>query len=266
LEGNLIAQPHKDADRARIVKNRITALLAEAGEMREIETDLSAGEIASLFFRKKPGAKARQAIVRQAEIQAELAALRLERSARWKILRINTEQRMATAVCSECLAEYPLQSRATVETIGLHVERREHTGGGGRYYDECAWPMSLARHWMNAHLLSALPEQVRTHMRQARVRSRLIDEILESEDWLYLPSRDDLPLMQKDWGTLDGRSVSFWLRDVGEGVGQSGRDVLSGYPDRYSPAIYNYGIQPLIDLDLNTFPKVRGMLEIGDNT
>jgi hypothetical protein len=261
LEGNLNAKLPKDADRARVAKERLTALLAEAKEARDAALDWTAGDFVSVFFKKKPGAKARQAILRQAEVQAELAALRLERSARWKVLRVNVEQRVATAVCTECLAEYPLQDRTTAETIGLHVDRREYPGGGGRYYDVCAWPMSLARHWMNSHLLQVVPEQVRLHMCQARIRSRWFDKVLESEDWLYLPSRDDLPLMQKGWGTLDGRAASFWLRDVGVGDGQDGRNVLGDYYDRYNPAIYAYGIQPLIDLDLNTFPKVHEMLE-----
>lgn len=128
-------------------------------------------------------------------------------------------------------------------------------GGGSK---DATRENCLPRHWMHQFLVPALPSAIRNHLCTATVTSAAFTTTVTSYDQVYLPSHSDLR-HAKRWGTLDYRTGSFWLRDVGRGVGRDGAQSLSG-SDTYNPLIYDYGLQPMAIVDLSTYPEIRARL------
>ena len=248
VEGVINARAPKDPAQQGTIDRRINDLVAESKEQAKIANDISGGGLVGMFFSRKPPLAQRQAVTRQAAIQAELATLRLQHSVGWRVLEVQVAAGRATVVSTEALAKFPLCDAETATTLGYQGASR------------CSWPTSTARAWMNSALLAALPDQIRSHMCQTHVQSRVLTQIVASDDWLFLPSSRELPLMKQRWGLLDGRPDSFWLRDVGLDVGQDGQRVLSGDTRTYNPTSYDYGIQVLASVSLQSFPSVVEIL------
>ncbi len=76
-------------------------------------------------------------------------------------------------------------------------------------------------------MIGTFPGRLRDHLCVAVLESAAYFGPVTTQDYIYLPSHADLRKLSNRWGTLDGSSGSFWLRDVGKGVARDGRHALA---------------------------------------
>ena len=246
VEGVLNEHPPRDSSIPVALASELKRLKDEASALRNASSDMSLGYMIGMFFRGgRLNAKERQSVLRQAEIQAEMARLRFARGISWAVVDVSWQQMRATAIARECVAEVALYEIEWAQAFKQPVVDD----------DAVTWATSTARQWMRQYLLPVLPVAVRQHICTTIVTSATYGAAVTTEDVIYLPAHGDLGKLKKGWGVLDGRTGDFWLRDVGRGVARNGRNALANN-DTYNPPVYSFGLQPMITVDLSTFPTV----------
>jgi hypothetical protein len=246
VEQVLNASDATEPARDEALATELQRLHAEVKFLSQADLKMTLGSTLGLFFRGgKLDQKTQDSVSRQARLQAELATVRFQRGVSWLVTDIALDSMRATAIASECVAELAMFDPEWAQV--LHYPDVPE--------DSVTWETSTARHWMHQYLLPVLPGRVREHLCATLLESAAYSGSVTTQDYIYLPSHADLGKFPSRWGTLDGRSGSFWLRDVGRGNGRDGRLALAGN-DSYNPMVYRYGLQPMVTLDLRTFPDL----------
>ncbi|MDR1442970.1 MAG: hypothetical protein LBJ02_11445 [Bifidobacteriaceae bacterium] len=236
--------PKKEAGKAEIA-----VLSAESNGIRQELNDQSLVSMAiSAYLRSgRPDAKRQEAVRREIQIQAELARVRLNYTVGWTLLTLDLRAMTATAVARECLAEFPFTDFDYAFVLGCGPRSR-------RRVMSIDWPTSTVRHWLSHQFREVLPIWVTSHLAPVTISSGTLGRDVTSQDDIYLPAAGDVTDLVKSWGRLDGRDRDAWLRDVGQGVVRYvGSGEVAGY---YSRPFFQMAIQPIVSLDLNTFPAV----------
>ncbi|MDR0592750.1 MAG: hypothetical protein LBG60_05735 [Bifidobacteriaceae bacterium] len=255
---------------AKAAKAQIAELLKESKALDGQIADKGLVAIAvSAYFRGgRPSAADQAAIRRIAEIQTEAARIRLDALVGWAVLDVDLEAMTAKAAAREAVASFPF----------AHYEYSFSLGQTSRSFawwrnQAVEWPTSTARYWLGGQFRAALPERVTSHLALATVHSPTLSGTVTSQDAIYLPAAADigrrgLPAADpaagpdagdahlKTWGVLDGRKNTFWLRETGRGVVRYAD--AAGPSESYHSAFYTDAIQPIINLDLTTFRRLRG--------